>query len=99
MIDELHEFILAQFQAMRADNATIRRDVATLAASGVGLRRDVEIVREELSRYSNRIESLAHTVGNVRHDMKAMVIAFDGESIRGRLAQIEQHLGLNESQH
>lgn len=92
MTDELHQFMLAQFQAIRAD-------VSTLAAGIVGLRRDVEIVREELSRHSNRIESLAHAVGNVRHDMKAMAIAFDGDSIRTRLDRIEKHLGLGEIQH
>jgi len=99
MTDELHQFILAQFQAMRADNGAIRSDVATLTASIVGLRRDVELVREELNRQSGRIESLAHAVGSVRHDMKAMAIAFDGESIRARLDRIEKHLGLDESQH
>jgi hypothetical protein len=52
MKDELHQFMLAQSQAIRAD-------VATLAASIVDLRRDVEVIREELSPHSNRIETLA----------------------------------------
>jgi hypothetical protein len=90
MTDELHQFLLAQFQAIRAD-------IGTLAGNIVGLRRDVEIMREEISRHSNRIESLAHVVGNIRLDIKALAIAFDAHGVR--LDRIEKHSGLDESQH